>query len=419
MPLSALKSLNRNDIEIERSLKRLRWFRRVYLEQVAAVTRETGISFDVDTACLTAAHLEWRDGLERLKPSDCAERRRIVDLSAGLMLNKLLQSAPLAASGANANSVADSPASIWPEGYVHVAFCLSVRQAVLRQEFDEDAGAGPTFDDLQSWQCFYEDTAQEPGIAVAYLQLFAGTEPKRRKPRESLPAGRRQSKDRRQLRLVVGGADLTASQNVAVAKVARPALPGNIRRAIVDLATICNSRAIVIEELADTIASHGFTASVNELERLSDQPLAAVLTDIALRRGQICPGNTSQLLERGLNQRARQRLHVDENARNALQDLLDEGTALTIVTSQLESHLSNLPELLGITCESGSIEVLPEPLDQLHLVESPEDVLFLGSNAAQLHLANKMGFFTVAVGNQGIRLADIELADFSAFPSRS
>ena len=257
MPLSALKSLNRSDIEVERSIKRLRWFRRVYLEQVAAVTHETGISFDVDTACLTEAHLEWSDALERLKSSDCAQRRRIVDLSAGLMLKKLLQSAPLAASGANANTVAASPASYWPEGYVHVAFCLSVRQAVLRQEFDEDAGAGPAFDDLQSWQCFQEDAASEPGIAVAYLQLFAGSEPDRQLPPESLSTGRKQSKSRRQLRLVRNGDGFPASQNAAVAKMARPALPGNIRRAFVDLSTICNSRAIVIEELADTIASHG------------------------------------------------------------------------------------------------------------------------------------------------------------------
>ncbi len=419
MPLSALKSLHRSDIEVERSIKRLRWFRRVYLEQVSAVTHETGIGFDVDTACLTEAHLEWSDALERQKPSDGAERRRIVDLSTGLMLNKLLQSAPLAARGANASAAADSPASYWPEGYVHVAFCLSVRQAVLRQEFDEDAGAGPAFDDLQSWQCFHEDAVKEPGIAAAYLQLFAGPEPNRQMPAESWPPGRQQSKNLRQLRLVRGGYDSPSFRNAAVANMARPALPGSIRRAIVDLSTICNSRAIVIEELADTIASHGFSASENELERLADRPLAAALTDIALRKGQICPGNTSQLFEKGLNQRARRKLHADDNARNALQELLDEGASLTIVTSQLERHLSDLPELLGIACESGPVEVLSKPLDQLHFGESTEEILFLGSNPAQLHLANKMGLFTVAVDNRGIQVADIELPDFSAFPSRS
>ena len=89
------------------------------------------------------------------------------------------------------------------------------------------------------------------------------------------------------------------------------------------------------------------------------------------------------------------------------------------MTSQLESLLSDLPELLGIFCKSGPIEVFSKPLDQLHFGESPEDILFLGSKAAQLHLANKLGFYTVAVGNQGIQVADIELPDFSAFPSRS
>ena len=417
MPLSALKSLNRNDIEVERSIKRLRWFRRVYLEQVAAVTDETGISFDVDTVCLTEAHLKWSDALTRLKPSDCAERRRIVDLSAGLMLKELLRSAPLATAGANASAAA--AASFWPEGYVHVAFCLGVRQAVLRQEFDEDAGAGPGFDDLQSWQCFYDDTANDPGIAVAYLQHFAGSGTGRPMPAKTLPSGRQQSHFRRQLRLVRSGDDVPASQNAVAAEMSRRALPDNIRRAIVDLSTICNSRAIVIEELADTIASHGLTASGNELERLVDQPLAAVLTDLALRKGQICPGNTGQLFENRLNQRARRKLHVDGGARKAFQVLLEEDTALTIVTSQLESHLSNLPELLGISCESGQVEVVSKPLDQLHFGDSSNDTLFLGSDPAQLHLANKMGYFTVAVGNQGIQVADIELPDFSAFPSRS
>ena len=70
------------------------------------------------------------------------------------------------------------------------------------------------------------------------------------------------------------------------------------------------------------------TASVNELEGHADQPLAAVLTDIALRKGQICPGNTSQLFEKGLNQRAQLKMQVDDNARNALQALLHEDTAL-------------------------------------------------------------------------------------------
>ena len=166
------------------------------------------------------------------------------------------------------------------------------------------------------------------------------------------------------------------------------------------------------------IAGHGFSASVHELESLVDQPLAAALTNIALRKGHICPGNTSQLFEKGLNRRARLKMRIDGEARKALQELLDEDIALTILTSQLESHLSNLPELLGISCQSGPIEVLSKPLDQLRFGESPKDTLFLGSRAARLHLANKMGFFTVAAGNRGIRVADIELPDFSVFPSR-
>ena len=229
MPLSALNSLHRHDIEVERSIKRLRWFRRVYLEQVAAVSHETGIDIDVDTARLTEAFLSWSDEIGSLKPSNCTERRRLVDFSAGLMLSRLLQSAPLSTNIAHADANADSPASYWPEGYVHVAFSLSVRQAVLRQEFDEEAGAAPAFDDLQSWQCFQEDAASVPGIAIAYFLHFAGSKPYRKLPVESLTTRRQQSKSRGQLRLVRGRDDLPASGKAAVAKAARPALPGNIR----------------------------------------------------------------------------------------------------------------------------------------------------------------------------------------------
>ena len=138
-----------------------------------------------------------------------------------------------------------------------------------------------------------------------------------------------------------------------------------------------------------------------------------------LRSGQICPADTGQLFEARLNQRAQLKLRMENDARKALQELLDEDITLTILACQLESHLSDLPELLGISCKSGPIEVASKPLDQLHFGESPKDILFIGSKAAQLHQAKKMGFFSVAVGSQGSQAADIELADFSAFPNRS
>ena len=70
-----------------------------------------------------------------------------------------------------------NPAFFWPEGYVYVAFCLNIRALVLEQEFDERQTVVPALGELRTWWSFRENVERDPGLAVAFLDLFAGEEP--------------------------------------------------------------------------------------------------------------------------------------------------------------------------------------------------------------------------------------------------
>ncbi len=162
---------------IRRSVRRLRWFRASFAEQLAKISAQTGVDYDIDDQRLAAAFLDWLRAFEAQKAGASVDRRAFVGFAAGLMLRMLLKQAPLSVRHVPAQADATNPAYFWPEGYVYVAYCLNIRAAVLEQDFHEDRRIAPSLGEIRAWWSFRENVAQDPALGIAFLDMFAGDEP--------------------------------------------------------------------------------------------------------------------------------------------------------------------------------------------------------------------------------------------------
>ncbi len=174
------KALKRDDAThrpIRKSVRRLRWFRTSFAEQVEKIAAETGVDYALDDAKVAAAFLDWLRAFDAQKGGAAEDRRAFVGFSAGLMLRMLLKHRPLSATGRPEGADMSNPAYFWPEGYVYVAYCLNIRSAVLEQDFHEDRRVVPALGEIRAWWSFRENVSQDPSLGIAFLDLFAGEEP--------------------------------------------------------------------------------------------------------------------------------------------------------------------------------------------------------------------------------------------------
>lgn len=162
--------------------RRLRWFRSAFHRFAEAQGRALGCGFEIDDRKIAAAFVRWLRALEAHQPIARDARRVFFPFAAGLMLRELVADLPLRATGAPARADADSPAAFWPEGYTATLFCLSVTAAALAQEFDEATTLAPEVDDLRHWWSFRENVAEDPMLAVPFLEMFLGQQPLWRVP---------------------------------------------------------------------------------------------------------------------------------------------------------------------------------------------------------------------------------------------
>jgi hypothetical protein len=165
------------DLPVRRAVRRLRWFKRAFHDQVQAIGAASGVRYAVDDARLGQVFVAWLRDFEAQKPSGADARRAYVNFASGLMLRHLIGANPLSARGIPVGSDASNPAFYWPEGYVYVAFCLNVRAAVLEQDFDETLALAPDLADIRAWWSFRENVEADPTLAIAFLDLFSGAEP--------------------------------------------------------------------------------------------------------------------------------------------------------------------------------------------------------------------------------------------------
>lgn len=162
---------------LHKEAQRLRWFLAAFERHQGLIERETGIHFQTSRADLTDAFADWLRDFERQKPVDPRSNTAYVGFAAGLMLRALIRHNPSMAQSRADKASDNDLAQFWPEGYLYVGFCLSVRGEVLRADYGEQQQPGEELNDLRTWWSFRENTAQDPSLAIGFLDLFAGCEP--------------------------------------------------------------------------------------------------------------------------------------------------------------------------------------------------------------------------------------------------
>ena len=162
---------------LRKSAQRLRWFVSAFGEQVTRTETETGNRFTVDTSALTEVFATWLRAFEAQKPSRIEEKAAYVGFAAGLMLRTLVEKAPVTVAARPEAADESNPAFLWPEGYLYVAFCLNVRGLVLEHDFQGEQHLSDALDDARTWWSFRENVERDPGLAIAFLDLFAGEDP--------------------------------------------------------------------------------------------------------------------------------------------------------------------------------------------------------------------------------------------------
>jgi hypothetical protein len=162
---------------VRKSAQRMRWFLSVFEEQVARIEADSGNRFETDRGALATVFAEWLKAFEAQKPQRVEDKAGYVGFAAGLMLRSLIRHKPLRVVTRPEAADDNNPAFFWPEGYAYVAFCLNVRGLVIEQDFQGEQHVSDALEDVRTWWSFRENVADEPGLAIAFLDLFAGDDP--------------------------------------------------------------------------------------------------------------------------------------------------------------------------------------------------------------------------------------------------
>lgn len=165
------------DQPVRKSAQRLRWFVDAFERQVKNTETQTDNHFSVDRALMAQVFSEWRQAFEAQKPKHAEDRLAYVGFAAGLMLRSLIRHKPAALIKRPDNADESNPAYFWPEGYLYVVFCLNVRGLVLESDFHSEQHPSDVLNETRTWWSFRENVAEDPSLAIAFLDLFAGDEP--------------------------------------------------------------------------------------------------------------------------------------------------------------------------------------------------------------------------------------------------
>ncbi|MEM7568006.1 MAG: hypothetical protein AAF321_12320, partial [Pseudomonadota bacterium] len=162
---------------VRQAVQRLRWFRRSFTEQVATLSARSGVALSVQDDKLAEVFVAWLRKFEAQKPADPEARRAYTRFSSGLMLREMLRVDPLTVESLPAVRDRRDPAHFWPEGHAYAVYCVNVRAAVMRQEFDETLILSPWWHDIEAWWSFKENVTEDPPLAIPFLDLFCGDAP--------------------------------------------------------------------------------------------------------------------------------------------------------------------------------------------------------------------------------------------------
>ena len=162
---------------LRKSAQRLRWFVEVFEKQVRSTETQTGNRFRVDRSALAQVFAEWLRAFEAQKPTHEDDKPAYVGFAAGLMLRTLIKHKPVTLVERLSGADETNPAYFWPEGYLYVAFCLNVRGLVLETDYHSEQHPSEALKEARTWWSFRENVHDDPSLAIAFLDLFAGEEP--------------------------------------------------------------------------------------------------------------------------------------------------------------------------------------------------------------------------------------------------
>ena len=184
MELDPLDLPRIGDAPVRKSARRLRWFKKALYRQVEALSEENGIAYQVDDAEVRALFLRWLEAFEAQKPASLEDRADFVNFASGLMLRELLRANAVTSLSLPEGADRSKPVYYWPEGYLYVMLCLTIRAAIFRQDFAvENATCSANSEDLRTWWSFKENMETEDlNLAIGFLELFAGVTPDWNRP---------------------------------------------------------------------------------------------------------------------------------------------------------------------------------------------------------------------------------------------
>jgi hypothetical protein len=165
------------DQPLRKSAQRLRWFVDAFERQVTNTESQTGNSFMIDGGILAQVFGEWLKAFEAQKPTRDQDKPAYVGFAAGLMLRTLIKHKPVSLVHRPDGADDSNPAYFWPEGYLHVCFCLNVRGLVLETDYHSEQRPSDALNETRIWWSFRENVHEDPSLAIAFLDLFAGDEP--------------------------------------------------------------------------------------------------------------------------------------------------------------------------------------------------------------------------------------------------
>lgn len=166
---------------LEDSVYRLPWFVPTFSVFASGVFSRSNLHGSVDEASVGRAFFEWVGIVEQSEHYASVDPIDHAHYICGRLLRCLLVARPLRiepaviASGDEAQD-AHSLQSVWPEGYVNLAFVCTLLQAFRLQ-----SEAGPLswhesrFD--SHWRSFRENAVEDPDCAGPFLDFFLGLDP--------------------------------------------------------------------------------------------------------------------------------------------------------------------------------------------------------------------------------------------------
>lgn len=157
-------------------VRALSFFKRHVTLGISEIARRHGLLARFDERLAPRVFVAWTEALMAQKAYAEIDRRDYITFGAGILLRRLLETNAIRVAQLRGPND-DAPVTIWAEGALATAYCVSVLDAVLAQEGFDGVQLSTAVDDPAIWQSFRENTTEDSRLAIPYFDLFIGNEP--------------------------------------------------------------------------------------------------------------------------------------------------------------------------------------------------------------------------------------------------